>query len=69
MVQLSGTTSVGPCVVGARLGTEAGSVTSWAAGLTYNRMTAADGEGGVERLNGQQVCCVLLLCPYKHVLC
>lgn len=58
LLQLSGTTGVGPCVVGARLGadTSTGRLSSWSAGINYNRMTAEEGKGGVERLNGQQVC-------------
>lgn len=57
LLQLSGTTGVGPCVLGARLGadTSSGRLGSWSLGLNYNRMTADEGTGGVERLNGQQV--------------
>lgn len=57
LLQLSGTTGVGPCVVGGRVGadTSAGRLSSWSAGINYNRMTAEEGEGGVQRLNGQQV--------------
>lgn len=57
LLQLSGTTGVGPCVLGARVGgdTSTGRLSSWALGLNYNRMTAEGGTGGVERLNGQQV--------------
>lgn len=48
---------MGPCVVGVRLGadTTSSKVTSWSAGINYNRMVADDGPGAVERLNGQQV--------------
>lgn len=57
LLQLSGTTGVGPCVVGARVGadTQHSKVTSWSAGINYNRMVASDGPGTVERLSGQQV--------------
>lgn len=67
LLQLSGTTGLGPCVLGASLGADTsssaggggGRITSWAAGINYNRMSADEGTGGVERLNGQQVCGVL----------
>lgn len=60
LLQLSGTTGLGPCVLGARVGadTTSGVCTSWSAGINYTRMNttaAAAGQGSVERLNGQQV--------------
>lgn len=58
IAQLSGTTTMGPCVLGARLGADAGSgrLTSWSVGMNYTRMSADDdAKGVVERLNGQQV--------------
>jgi hypothetical protein len=65
--QLSGTTTLGPCVVGGRLGADAaaGKLTGWGVGLSYtwlaaSRPAAAAGEAAaadkpVERLSAQQV--------------